>query len=31
MTAEGYSLTGNKDSTSVTLERPGKGSQACKA
>ncbi|MEO6248107.1 MAG: hypothetical protein ABIO85_05940 [Sphingomicrobium sp.] len=31
MTAEGYSLTGTKDSTSVTLERPGKGSQNCKA
>jgi hypothetical protein len=31
MTAAGYSLTGTKDSKSVTLERPGKGSQACKA
>lgn len=31
MTAEGYSLTGTKDSAAVTLERPGKGSQSCKA
>jgi hypothetical protein len=31
MTAAGYSLTGTKDSASVTVERPGKGSQSCKA
>lgn len=31
MIAEGYSLTGTKDSASVTLDRPGKGSQSCKA
>ena len=31
MTAPGYSLTGNKDSASVILERPGKDSQSCKA
>ena len=31
MTAEGYSLTGTKDSGSITLERPGKGSETCKA
>jgi hypothetical protein len=28
---EGYSLTGTFSDASVTLERPGKGSQACKA
>lgn len=27
----GYSLTGTKDSTAITLARPGKGSQSCKA
>jgi hypothetical protein len=32
MTADGgYSLTGTKDSAAVTLARPGKGSQSCKA
>jgi len=32
LTAEGgYSLTGTPDASSVTLARPGKGSQACKA
>ena len=31
MTSEGYSLTGTSEATSVTLERPGKGSQDCKA
>ena len=31
MTAAGYSLTGTKDSASVTVERPGKGSQSCKS
>lgn len=31
MTAEGYSLTGDKDAPSITVERPGKGSQSCKA
>jgi hypothetical protein len=31
MTAAGYSLTGTKDSASVTVERPGMGSQSCKA
>ena len=31
MTAVGYSLTGTKDMASVTVERPGKGSQSCKA
>ncbi len=31
MTAAGYSLTGTKDSASVTVERPDKGSQSCKA
>ncbi len=29
--AEGYSLTGTAADASVTLERPGKGSQVCKA
>ena len=28
-TAEGYSLTGSATSSSVTLTRPGKGSQSC--
>jgi len=31
MTAAGYSLTGTKDSTAITLDRLGKGSQSCKA
>jgi crotonobetainyl-CoA:carnitine CoA-transferase CaiB-like acyl-CoA transferase len=32
MVAEGgYSLTGSQTAGSVTLERPGKGSQSCKA
>ena len=31
MVAEGYSLTGTAADASVTLERPGKGAQACKA
>ena len=31
MTAAGYSLTGTKDSATITVERPGKGSQSCKA
>ena len=31
MTAEGYSLTGNATAPTITLERPGKGSQSCKA
>lgn len=30
-TAEGYSLTGDKAAATVTLTRPGKGSQSCKA
>ncbi len=30
-TAEGYSLTGTATGSSVTLTRPGKGSQSCKA
>jgi hypothetical protein len=29
--SEGYSLTGAATDGSVTLERPGKGAQACKA
>lgn len=29
--AEGYSLTGNPTASSVTLARPGKGAQACRA
>ena len=29
--AEGYSLTGTSDGATITLERPGKGSQSCKA
>ncbi len=31
MVAEGYSLTGTAEASSVTLARPGKGSQSCKA
>jgi hypothetical protein len=31
MVAEGYSLTGTAADASVTLERPGKGSQVCKS
>ena len=31
MLAEGYSLTGAAADASVTLARPGKGSQSCKA
>lgn len=31
MVAEGYSLTGAGADSSVTLTRPGKGSQSCKA
>ena len=31
MVAEGYSLTGTGTDPSVTLTRPGKGSQSCKA
>ena len=31
MTADGYSLSGTPGGTSITLERPGKGSQACNA
>ena len=31
MVAEGYSLTGTAADGSVTLTRPGKGSQSCKA
>jgi crotonobetainyl-CoA:carnitine CoA-transferase CaiB-like acyl-CoA transferase len=31
LAAEGYSLTGTADGSSVTLERPGKGRQTCKA
>jgi hypothetical protein len=31
MVAEGYSLTGTPGASSVTLTRPGKGSQTCKA
>lgn len=30
MTAEGHSLTGSPDASSITLTRPDKGSQACK-
>lgn len=30
-TAEGYSLSGDKAASTVTLERPDKGSQSCKA
>ena len=31
MVAEGYSLSGSATAASVTLARPGKGSQSCKA
>jgi hypothetical protein len=31
MTADGYSLSGTPGGKSITLERPGKGSQACNA
>ena len=31
MVAEGYSLTGTPAGNSVSLERPGKGSQSCSA
>ncbi|HWI77093.1 MAG TPA: hypothetical protein VNS53_08445 [Sphingomicrobium sp.] len=31
MTAEGYSLSGTSGAKSITLERPGKGSQSCSA
>ena len=31
LTAEGYSLTGTADSSSVTLTMPDKGSQSCEA
>ena len=31
LVAEGYSLTGSATSASVTLTRPGKGAQSCKA
>jgi hypothetical protein len=31
MVADGYSLTGTASGNSVTLERPGKGSQSCSA
>ena len=31
MTAEGYSLTGSSTASSITVERPGKGSQSCTA
>jgi hypothetical protein len=31
MVAEGYSLSGSGSASSVTLQRPGKGSQSCKA
>ena len=31
LTAEGYSLTGSASSSSITLARPGHGSQSCKA
>lgn len=30
MTAEGYSLTGSPEASSITLTRPDKGSQSCK-
>lgn len=29
MTAAGYSLTGNSTAGTITVERPGKGSQSC--
>ena len=31
MVAEGYSLTGDGVASTITLTRPGKGSQSCKA
>ena len=31
MTADGYSLTGSSSGSSITLTRPGKGSQSCTA
>ena len=31
MSGGGYSLTGTKDAASVSVERPGKGTQSCKA
>ena len=31
MVAEGYSLTGTAAGSTITLARPGKGSQSCKA
>ena len=31
MVAEGYSLTGAPGASTITLTRPGKGSQSCKA
>ncbi len=31
MVAEGYSLTGTSEAASVTLTRPGAGSQSCKS
>ena len=31
MVAEGYSLSGTGEGSTVTLSRPGKGSQSCKA
>ena len=31
MSGAGYSLTGTKDAASVSVERPGKGTQSCKA
>lgn len=31
MAAGGYSLTGTSEASTVTIERPGKGSQSCKA
>ena len=31
MTADGYSLSGSPEGSTITLERPGQGSQSCKA
>jgi hypothetical protein len=31
MVAEGYSLTGDAKAATITITRPGKGSQSCKA
>lgn len=31
MVAEGYSLTGDAKAASITITRPGKGSQSCKS